>query len=301
LLDGLALLICDGYVAGAPALKVALRAFQDERLSEEDELRWLWVACLIARGLADYAAWDALTARHLELARRAGALGLLPVALTERIPVELFAGRIEVATSLAAEADAVVEATGGHLVSRASIMLANWRGRDAEARALIEAREEDALRRGEGLWILANEWGSVLRYNGLGRYEDALAAAERAAGGPRGLGLWIRDLFELIEAAVRSGHPERARQRPPYRARQGTGLCALQSLQRKADARALHPRTCRSSMSSGVRTDRLRGETRWWRRARPAPPRGICPTLANRRACRDFRSWGEQPWAERRS
>ena len=44
LLDGLALLTREGYVAGAPALKVALRAFRDERLSEEDELRWLWLA-----------------------------------------------------------------------------------------------------------------------------------------------------------------------------------------------------------------------------------------------------------------
>ena len=45
LLDGLALLAREGYVAGAPALKVALRAFRDEPLPEEDELRWLWLAC----------------------------------------------------------------------------------------------------------------------------------------------------------------------------------------------------------------------------------------------------------------
>lgn len=45
LLEGLAVLACQGYVAGAPALKVALRAFRDERLSDEDELRWLWLAC----------------------------------------------------------------------------------------------------------------------------------------------------------------------------------------------------------------------------------------------------------------
>jgi DNA-binding CsgD family transcriptional regulator len=210
LLDGLARLVRDGYVAAAPALTVAVRAFRDELLSEEDELRWLWVACRTARALGDYPAWDELTARHLELARRAGAFSLLPVALADRVVVELASGSIGLATSLAAESDAVIDATGGHLVPRASIMLANWRGRDAEARALIEAREQDLLRGGEGLWFVANEYGSVLRYNGLGRYEEALAAAERAAENPRGLGLWIRDLFELIEAAVRSGHRERA-------------------------------------------------------------------------------------------
>jgi DNA-binding CsgD family transcriptional regulator/tetratricopeptide (TPR) repeat protein len=210
LLDGLALLTREGYVAAAPALRVALRAFRDERLSEEDELRWLWVALRIARALADDGAWDELTARHLELARHAGAFSALPVALTDRVIVELFSGRIGVATSLAAEADAVVEATSGHLTVRGSIVLANWRGRDAEALALIEARRQDVLRRGEGLWVAANEWGSALRYNGLGRYEDALAAAERAAEDPRGLGQSIWVLAELIEAAVRSGRAERA-------------------------------------------------------------------------------------------
>ena len=112
--------------------------------------------------------------------------------------------------SLAAEADAVVEATGSHLALRTAIMLANWRGRDAEARALIEAREQDVPRRGEGLWVAANDWGAAQRYNGLGRYEDALAAADRAADDPHWLGQSIWLLAELIEAAVRSGHAERA-------------------------------------------------------------------------------------------
>jgi DNA-binding CsgD family transcriptional regulator len=210
LLDGLALVTREGYVAAAPALKVALRAFQDEPLSEEDELRWIWVAGRIARALGDYEAWDDLIGRHLGLARRAGALSLLPIALCERVVVELFSGRIGVATSLAAEADAVVEATGSPLVSRAPIVLANWRGHDAEARRLIEEREHEVLRRGEGLWLAAKEWGSVFRDNGLGRYEQALAAAERAAEGPPGLGPPISLLAEQIEAAVRSGQADRA-------------------------------------------------------------------------------------------
>jgi DNA-binding CsgD family transcriptional regulator len=210
LLDGLALLTREGYVAGAPALKVALRAFRDEPLSEQDELRWLWLACRIARALADDEAWDELTARHLDVARRAGAFSALPVALTDRTLVELFSGRIEVAMSLAAESDAVVEVTGSHLMLRTSIVLANWRGRDPEALALIEARREDVLRRGEGLWLAANDWGSAIRYNGLGRYEDALAAAEQAADAARGLGPSILLLAELIEAAARSGQAERA-------------------------------------------------------------------------------------------
>ena len=210
LLDGLALLTHEGYVAGAPRLKAALRAFRYEPLSEEDELRWLWLACRIARALADDGAWDELTARHLDLARRVGAFSALPVALTDRVLVELFSGRIGVAMSLAAESDAVVEATGSQLTLRTSIVLANWRGRDAEAVALTEARQQDVLRRGEGLWLAASDWGSAIRYNGLGRYEEALAAAERAVEAARGLGPSMLLLAELIEAASRSGKAERA-------------------------------------------------------------------------------------------
>ena len=54
--------------------------------------------------------------------------------------------------------------------------------------ALIEARRQDVLRRGEGLWLAANDWGSAIRHNGLGRYEEALALAEQAAETARGLG-----------------------------------------------------------------------------------------------------------------
>jgi DNA-binding CsgD family transcriptional regulator len=209
LLDGLALLTVDGYTAGAPALKEALRAFRDTQRSEEEELRWLWLACHIARALGDDESWDELTARQVELARRAGALSLLPLALDEKVHADLFCGRLAAAVSLAAEADAVVEATGSHLKLRGAIALAIWQGREAETLALIEGRRQDVLRRGEGLWLASTDWGSAVLYNGLGRYDDALAAAERAADDPHGLGtpMWV--LADLVEAAVRSGKPER--------------------------------------------------------------------------------------------
>ena len=210
LLDGLAVFTREGYVAGAPALKVALRAFRDERHFDEDDLRWLWMACNVARALGDFDAWDDLNARHVDLARQAGAFSLLPVALADRMVIELLAGRIGTATSLAAESDAVVDATASHLFARASIVLANWRGRDAGALALIEAQRQAGLQHREGLWLTPHDWGNALRYNGLARYEDALPAAERAAEAATGLGPPMLLLAELIEAAVRSGQAERA-------------------------------------------------------------------------------------------
>jgi len=249
LLDGLALLTTQGYIAGAPALNVALRAFRDEPLSEEEELRWLWLACHVARALCDDAAWDELTARQVELARRAGAFALLPVALEDRFTVDLFAGRIGVAKSLAAEAEAIVEATSSHLTLRTAIALAVWRGRIADALALTEARREDVLRRGEGLWFRANDWGIATCYLGLGRYEDALIAAERAAEDPHGMGeaAWV--LSDVIEAAARSGRPERA-------AAPSERLGAIAEATGTEFARGMHARS-RALLSDDERADSL--------------------------------------------
>ena len=247
----------EGYAVGAPALKEALRAFRDEPLSEEEELRWLWLACHIARALGDDVAWDELTARQVELARRAGALSLLPVALDDRFHVDLFCGRLAVATSLAAEADAVVEATGSHLTLRGAIALANWRGQEAEALALIEARRQDVLRRGEGLWLAATDWGTAVRYNGLGRYDEALAAAERAAEDPHGLGtpMWV------LRRSHRGRRPQRqagARRRPARAAgrdrrgqRHRLGARVPRPLARRCSPRGRPPSSSTARRSSG--------------------------------------------------
>jgi hypothetical protein len=113
----------------------------------------------------------------------------------------------------AAEAAAVLQATRSHLSLRSPIALASWRGQEAAARALIEAGRPDVLRRGEGIWLAHVNWNSAVRRNGLGRYDDALHAAERAAEDPRGLGTSMWVLAEVVEAAVRSGRPSE----PPTR------------------------------------------------------------------------------------
>lgn len=57
---------------------------------------------------------------------------------------------------------------------------------------------------------LISDCSAALHYNALGRYEEALTAAERACHYLEELGLTILVLPELIEAAVRSGKTERA-------------------------------------------------------------------------------------------
>src|SRR6266545_6965610 len=62
----------------------------------------------------------------------------------------------------------------------------------------------DADTRGEGQGLGLMDWTSAVLYNGVGRYEDALDAAQQAGEHPEELPFaW--GLVELIEAATRSG------------------------------------------------------------------------------------------------
>ncbi len=61
--------------------------------------------------------------------------------------------------------------------------------------------------------VIADSVGNYVRavlYNGLGRYDDALAAAREATEYPEDLAFFNWGLVELIEAAARSGKPELA-------------------------------------------------------------------------------------------
>jgi hypothetical protein len=68
LLDGLAAEYNDGYAAGAPMLRRALATFGDG-MSAEEELHWLWLANVAAMRVWDADGWEALSARHVRLAR----------------------------------------------------------------------------------------------------------------------------------------------------------------------------------------------------------------------------------------
>jgi DNA-binding CsgD family transcriptional regulator/tetratricopeptide (TPR) repeat protein len=210
LLDGLALVITEGYPAAVPILKQAVSAFRSADVSREEELRWIWQACHGAGLLWDYGSWDLLSARRVELARAAGALTALPSAFNTRVGVHLFAGEFDVAASLVAEVESVTEATGSSIAPYAALGLAALRGREAEALELIEAATKDAQRRGEGGGLSFVRWATAVLCNGLSRYEQALAAAQQASeNSPADLfANWA--VAELIEAAARSGVPELA-------------------------------------------------------------------------------------------
>jgi DNA-binding CsgD family transcriptional regulator len=205
LLDGVATRFTDGYAAGVPVLRRALQAFRREALRREDDsLRWLWLAWLLAGDLWDDETWRELATRAVRLAREAGALTVLPVDLEYRAGVHVHAGEFAAASALIEEADAITAATGNAPLRYTSLFLAAWRGEEAQALKLIEGRARDATARGEGRAIGLVECITAVLYNGLGRYEAALAGARQACDHDD-LCFFGWSLVELIEAGVRSG------------------------------------------------------------------------------------------------
>jgi DNA-binding CsgD family transcriptional regulator len=210
LLDGLALLITEGYKAGTPVLQQALCDLAAEPDSGSARLPWLWLASRVAQQLWDDSSWDLLSARQVELARREGALSVLPIALRGRVGVELVAGRLEAATMYHDELEAVTQVAGSEPLRYGAVVLAAWRGHDSDVTSLIRASRRGIERRGEGGGLTMVEWASALLYNGVGRYADAMAVAEQATSHPEEIGLGVWALPELIEAAARLGEPDRA-------------------------------------------------------------------------------------------
>jgi DNA-binding CsgD family transcriptional regulator len=210
LLDGLALLITDGAAAGTPVLRKALTAFGTDEIGTDEGLRWLWLAGRAAGYIWDYENWDALTRRQIRFARESGALTVLPLTVSTRAGVELYAGNLADASSLVEEANAITDATDGRNVPYAPLALVAFRGREPDASRLIQASTEDFLRRGEGMGLTLAQWATAYLHNGLARYDVALAAAEQAAEDPHELWFSPWTMVELIEAASRTGREERA-------------------------------------------------------------------------------------------
>jgi ATP/maltotriose-dependent transcriptional regulator MalT len=83
-------------------------------------------------------------------------------------------------------------------------------GHEKQAEQLIAGTLNDAIARGQGVGLNMMYSARAVLCNGLGRYEDALAAAREAAAEPLELGPTKWALAELVEAGVRSGHADLA-------------------------------------------------------------------------------------------
>jgi len=210
MLEGLAILFTDGYAAAAPAGRRAIEAFRAQDADVEDGLRWLWVAAAAAADLWDDERWLALTARHVQIARQAGALTELALALNARSVALIFAGDLDAASSLAEEARTVRDVVGSDLASYGAVALVAWRGGEEQARSLVQATMGEVAARGEGIAVTVTQWANAVLLNALGRHEDALPAAGQAGEHPLELAAPNWALAELVEAAVRSARHDLA-------------------------------------------------------------------------------------------
>lgn len=210
LVDGMATRAIEGDVAAAPILARALRTLLDEDGRNDDDLRWLWLTNPVAFEVWDDEAWDRLTARAVTVARGSGALAALRVALAYRAGVIVHTGEFAAGEALLEESDAISAAAGLEPVGTyVREVLGAWRGDEATTLRLTGSDVQDATTTGEGRLICMAGFVEALLYNGLGRYESALAGARRACEHDD-LGLFGWALAELVEAGARSGDREAA-------------------------------------------------------------------------------------------
>ncbi|GAA2903271.1 transcriptional regulator [Actinoplanes cyaneus] len=157
-------------------------------------------------------AWDEeafrdVTRDRLISARQDGALGSVPVVAAYQALWHLHAGEFELARELADDSDASAAAIGVPPLSHVSAVIAAWQGRQRHVERLIAEREPGVLARQEGWFLTGFDYARTVLFNGLGRYTDALEAGRRAAElDEGGFHAWLP--VEVVEAAVRAGHPE---------------------------------------------------------------------------------------------
>ena len=215
LLSGMANRITGGAGAGADPLRAALELMCTQaQLDDSQALHWMSLGLAIVQESAAGELWDEriyqrLATEAVRHARDAGALAVLPAALAYRAGVHALSGEFATAATLIEEAASITAATGYKPLRYHSLTLAAWRGDPADAEVLVDAAAAEATASGEGRVLGLTGYISAVLYNALGRYEEAFAAA-RAGCEYEDLGFHSWCLFELIEAATRTGHGETA-------------------------------------------------------------------------------------------
>lgn len=205
LLDGLALFFTNGVTAATPKLQSAVASFAGAEVSVEEMLRWGWLATRAANLIWDYDHCLEIGMRAAQLARDSGALEVLAVADNAAGQAAAMGGDFESAALLAAEVEAVKEATGTRLAPHGALALAGIRGQETEASEMIGFIVTEATTAGQGTAVQYANWAKSVLMNGLGRYPEALAAAVEASENTPPIHITTWALVELIEASTRTG------------------------------------------------------------------------------------------------
>ncbi len=207
LLTGIGLILEGNPTAGIPLARQALD-FAD---SLEEPLD------LIAAGagalyVGDDVAASSLYARAADLARKRGALGVVPYALEMLTVCESTADHFTAAKAAAMEGLDLARDTGmatsaAHLLSRLAL-IAGKQGREEDCRRFAAEALREAVPRGLVLPIVTAKWALAVLELGLGRPHEALSHLNELAA-PDAEYHEIASHYsapDRVEAALRSGH-----------------------------------------------------------------------------------------------
>ena len=150
----------------------------------------------MALELWDAESWHSLVARQVRFARDTGALVDLQLALNLLARSHILSGELTAAAQLLEEARLIAEAIGSPPVAYIEMMLAAWRGQEAQASELIEDGLQETTAVGPG--VIAATYASSVLYNGLGRHDAAreprgkCSSTIRSGTGPLSCPSWPR-------------------------------------------------------------------------------------------------------------
>ena len=237
LLDALVALAED-YVTAVPPCREAVLRLSGENASVKERLRWLWQGCVLALEIWDDEHALALSRSSVEIAREMGTLAELALARSAHTPVLVFCGDLDAAAAAVSETESVEEVTGIRSAPYGGLILSAWQGREIDTTNLIESTEREANARGEGIGLAIAAYARAVLCNGLGRYEEALAAAVTASE-HREVVAENWGLSELIEPAMRIGRTDLAAEAVKRLARKASATGTDWALGIDARARAL--------------------------------------------------------------
>ena len=132
---------------------------------------------------------------------------MLPLALNNLAVMHTFEGELEDATTLLEESDAISDAIGAGRLTFGRLILAAFRGDESTVSGHVNADTEAATALGMGLLLAVGDHARALLYNGLARYDAALAAAESATSRDAPV-TTVWSLPELVEAATHCGRAD---------------------------------------------------------------------------------------------
>ena len=213
LLDGLSLLLAEGYMESVDTLHRAAQLLHDGPIPDEETIRLASYASVIADELWDDRTYIAWAERVESVARRRGALEALQVSMIALAAHQIRIGQFSTADAYYAESLEITAATGGSLAVNLyrplNVELLAWRGDDSGTRSAAKALIE--MGKAVGMSVVQFQAHHALAILELssGRYSEALRAAEFATDRPA-IGWRPLSLPLVVEAGVRSGNREAA-------------------------------------------------------------------------------------------